>query len=57
MEKYRKSQAFYGALIRGGRRRMKVFVYSYRDFDEGEIFTRYSNEYDIELGICRDARL
>ncbi|MDF2565182.1 MAG: D-isomer specific 2-hydroxyacid dehydrogenase, NAD-binding [Massilibacillus sp.] len=34
---------------------MKVFVYSYRDFDEGEIFTRYSNEYGIELGICRDA--
>lgn len=34
---------------------MKIFVYSYRDFDEAEFFTKYSKEYNIELGICREA--
>lgn len=34
---------------------MKVFVYSYRDFDEAEPFTRYSRELGIDLGICRAA--
>ena len=34
---------------------MKLFVYNYRDFDEAEFFTRYSREYGIELGICREA--
>lgn len=34
---------------------MKVFAYSYRDFDEAEAFAKYSGEYNVELGICRDA--
>ncbi|MBP2653570.1 MAG: D-isomer specific 2-hydroxyacid dehydrogenase, NAD-binding [Firmicutes bacterium] len=34
---------------------MKLFVYSYRDFDEGEFFNKYSSEYNIELGTCREA--
>ncbi len=34
---------------------MKVFVYSYRDFDEAEWFTYFSKEYQVELGICREA--
>lgn len=34
---------------------MKVFVYSYRDFDEAEWFTYFSETYHIELGICREA--
>lgn len=34
---------------------MKVFVYSCRAFDEDEHFERFSREFQIELGICRDA--
>ena len=34
---------------------MKVFVYSYREFDEAEWFTHFSNEYGIELGTSPDA--
>ncbi|MGI6030419.1 MAG: D-isomer specific 2-hydroxyacid dehydrogenase family protein [Eubacteriales bacterium] len=34
---------------------MKLFVYAYRDFDEAPFFTRYAQEYNVELGICRDA--
>lgn len=34
---------------------MKLFVYSYREFDEAEFFQRYAEEYDVELGICREA--
>lgn len=34
---------------------MKVFVFSYRDFDEAEYFTKCSQELGIELGICREA--
>ncbi len=31
---------------------MKVFVYSYRTFDEDVYFQKFSKEYGIELGIC-----
>ncbi|MDY3920485.1 MAG: D-isomer specific 2-hydroxyacid dehydrogenase family protein [Candidatus Limivivens sp.] len=34
---------------------MKIFVYSYRDFDEASFFEKFSKEYQVELGICRDA--
>ena len=34
---------------------MKVFVYSYREFDEAEWFTHFSKEYGIELGTSPDA--
>ena len=34
---------------------MRIFVYSCRDFDEDAYFARYSREYGVELGICRDA--
>lgn len=34
---------------------MKVFVYSCRKFDEDTFFHRFAAEYDIELGICREA--
>lgn len=34
---------------------MRVFVYSYRDFDEARWFTHFSKEFGVELGICRDA--
>ncbi|PHV71408.1 lactate dehydrogenase [Sporanaerobium hydrogeniformans] len=34
---------------------MKVFVYSYRDFDEEIFFQKYAKEYGIELGISREA--
>ena len=34
---------------------MKLFVYSYRMFDEAEYFTKFSEEYGVELGICTDA--
>ncbi|MDO4553978.1 MAG: D-isomer specific 2-hydroxyacid dehydrogenase family protein [Lachnospiraceae bacterium] len=30
---------------------MKVFVYSYRSFDEGPIFQDYASKYQIELGV------
>ena len=33
---------------------MKIFVYSYRDFDEAAFFDEYSKEYGVELGICRE---
>ena len=31
---------------------MKLFVYSYRKFDEDEYFQKFSREYGVELGIC-----
>ena len=34
---------------------MKIFVYSYREFDEAEFFQKFSKEYGVELGICKDA--
>lgn len=34
---------------------MKIFVYSYREFDEAEYFQKFSEEYNVELGICTDA--
>lgn len=34
---------------------MKLFVYSYRTFDEAFFFEKFSKEYGIELGICREA--
>ena len=34
---------------------MKIFVFSYRDFDEAEYFQKFSREYGVELGICREA--
>lgn len=34
---------------------MKIFVYNYREFDEAEYFQKFSREYHVELGICRDA--
>lgn len=34
---------------------MKIFVYNYRDFDEAEFFEEFSKEYQVELGICREA--
>lgn len=34
--------------------RIKIFVYSYREFDEAEYFQKFSREYDVELGICRE---
>lgn len=34
---------------------MKIFVYSYREFDEAEYFERFSREFHVELGICKDA--
>lgn len=34
---------------------MKLFVYNYRNFDEAEYFTRYSAEYGVELGFCKEA--
>ena len=34
---------------------MKIFVYSYREFDEAEYFQKFSKEYGVELGICTDA--
>ena len=34
---------------------MRLFVYSYRMFDEAEYFTKFSEEYGVELGICTDA--
>lgn len=34
---------------------MKIFVFSYRDFDEAEYFQKFSGEYGVELGICREA--
>ena len=36
---------------------MKVFVYSYREFDEAEWFTHFSKEYGIELGTSPTPRL
>lgn len=33
---------------------MKIFVYSYREFDEAEYFQKFSGEYGIELGITPD---
>lgn len=33
---------------------MKIFVYNYREFDEAEYFRKFSKEYHVELGICRD---
>ncbi len=34
---------------------MKIFVYNYREFDEAEYFQKFSEEYNVELGICTDA--
>lgn len=34
---------------------MKVFVYSYREFDEAKYFEKFSKEYQVELGICKEA--
>lgn len=34
---------------------MKIFVYSYREFDEAEYFEKFSGEYHVELGICTEA--
>lgn len=34
---------------------MKIFVYSYREFDEAEYFQKFSEEYNVELGVCTDA--
>ena len=34
---------------------MKIFVYSYREFDEAEYFQKFSREYGVELGISTDA--
>lgn len=34
---------------------MKVMVYSYREFDEAEWFTKYGEELGLELRICHDA--
>lgn len=34
---------------------MKLFVYSYREFDEAEFFQKFAEEYHVELGICHDA--
>ena len=31
---------------------MKLFVYSYRTFDEDVYFREFSKEYGVELGIC-----
>ena len=28
---------------------MKIFVYSYREFDEAEFFQKFSKEYGVEL--------
>lgn len=33
----------------------KLFVYSYREFDEAEFFQKFAKEYDMELGWCKDA--
>ena len=33
---------------------MKIFVYSYREFDEAEYFQKFSKEYGVELGISAD---
>ena len=33
---------------------MKIFVYSYREFDEAEYFQKFSEEYGVELGISTD---
>lgn len=33
---------------------MKIFVYNYRDFDEAEYFTKFSEQYGVELGISRE---
>ena len=34
---------------------MKLFVYSYRKFDEAEFFQKFAEKYQVELGICHDA--
>ena len=34
---------------------MKLFVYSYREFDEAEFFQKFAEKYQVELGICHDA--
>ena len=34
---------------------MKLFVYSYREFDEAEYFQKFAKEYGVELGIRREA--
>ena len=34
---------------------MKIFVYNYREFDEAEYFEKFSKEYHVELGICKEA--
>ena len=33
---------------------MKIFVYNYREFDEAEYFEKFSKEYHVELGICKE---
>lgn len=35
--------------------KLKVAVYSYRDFDEGAFFDKFAKAYDAELVICKDA--
>ena len=34
---------------------MKIFVYSYREFDEAEYFQKFSKEYGVELVITTEA--
>lgn len=36
-------------------RKMKIFVFSYRDFDEAEFFTEEAERTGVTLGICRTA--
>lgn len=33
---------------------MKIFVYSYREFDEAEYFQKFSREYGVEIGMTTD---
>lgn len=35
--------------------RLKIFVYSYREFDEAQYFQKFSREYNVQLGICTEA--
>lgn len=34
---------------------MKLFVYSYREFDEAEYFQKFAKEYGVDLGITTEA--
>ena len=35
--------------------KLKIAVYSYRDFDEAAFFEKFAKQYDAELVICREA--